>query len=251
MTSRPLVLVCVVDIDFYYLLDHILEVEGFETLPANGPEEIQELAQKRRPDAILLDCKSRSFPAAEICDRLKSHPETQGIGIVALVSQGAKRDYIDIAKAGVDETLVRPILPVQLVERLRAMLEPGSTANDRSAPTQKQSIPGQGRVSYAGVDLDLDTHRVRRNGTIIHLGPIEFKLLHRMLQKPEQVLSRDELISAAWEPKVYVGPRTVDVHMGRLRKALNSVSGKDLIRTVRSFGYALSKESEIHGPPNK
>ena len=251
MSSRPLVLVCVVDTDFYYMLDHILEVEGFETLPANDPDEIQELAQKRRPDAILLDCRPRSLPAAEICNRLKSRPETRDIGIIALISQGAKRDYIDIAKAGVDETLVRPILPVQLVERLRAMLEPGAGEKDRLPSKPEQSISELTQVAYAGVDLNLDTHRVRRNGTIIHLGPIEFKLLHRLLQKPEQVLSRDELISAAWEPKVYVGPRTVDVHVGRLRKALNSVAGKELIRTVRSFGYALSKEGEIHGRPGK
>lgn len=241
MSSKPLILVCVDDIDFYYMLDHVLEAEGLETLLASGPEEIQELARDRRPGAILLDCRPRSFSAAEVCGRLKRDPRTRSIRIVALVSQGGKKDYVDIVKAGVDETLMRPVLPVQLVERLRAMFERSGDAHDRPTSGQEHSASERRRMEYAGVELSLDTHRVRRNGCNIHLGPIEFKLLCRLLQKPEQVLSRDELISAAWEPKVYVGPRTVDVHVGRLRKALKSVSDKDLIRTVRSVGYALDK----------
>lgn len=251
MSSKPLILVCVDDIDFYYMLDHVLEAEGLETLLASGPEEIQELAQERRPDAVLLDCRPRSFSAAEVCGRLKRDTATRSIRIVALVSQGAKRDYIDIVKAGVDEILMRPILPMQLVERLRAVFEQGGEADGRSTFEQSHAASEQGLMTYADVELSVDTHRVRRNGCIIHLGPIEFKLLRRLLQKPEQVLSRDELISAAWEPKVYVGPRTVDVHVGRLRKALKSVSNKDLIRTVRSVGYALSDEGDTSAASGK
>jgi two-component system phosphate regulon response regulator PhoB len=237
--AKPLVLVGADDVDFYLLLDHVLKVEGFATLLADDLEETLRLATERTPDIILLDCRPQSYPATEACSRLKQDPQTKATPVIALISPGAERDHVRLLKSGVNESFSRPIVPAKLVEHLRATL--GGA----------RPVSNNGLVSYADIEMSLGTYRVRRDGQDIHLSPIEFRLLRHLLQNPEQAITRDELAVAAWRKGVYVSPRTVDVHMGRLRKALKLVSQNDPIRTVRSVGYALVDELDGDGTTNK
>lgn len=237
--AKPLVLVGAEDVDFYLLLDYVLKAEGFATLLASDLEETLRLATGRTPDIILLDCRPQSYPATETCSRLKQDPQTKHIPVIALISPGAERDHVRLLKAGVDDTFSRPVAPAKLVQHIRAMF---------GGPRPKSN---EGQVSYADVEMNLDSYRVRRGGHDIHLSPIEFRLLRHLLHNPEQVHTRDELFGVAWPANTHVGPRTVDVHIGRLRKALKSVSDKDLIRTVRSVGYALAEEFEEDCAPDK
>lgn len=153
--------------------------------------------------------------------------------MIALVSDGAERDYVDLVKSGVNDIFIRPVLPAKLIACLHSLLEGRPDFADRGTQATRA-------VRYADVVVNLATHRVQRNGRTIHLSPIEFKLLLHLMQNAEHVMTREELKEAAWQKGVHVGPRTVDVHMGRLRKALLAASDKDLIRTVRSVGYAFS-----------
>lgn len=237
--AKPLVLVGVEDVDFYLLLDHVLKADDFATLLASDLEETLELAAGRTPDIILLDCRPQSYPAAETCSRLKQDPQTKHIPVIALISPGAERDHVRLMKSGVNDSFSRPIVPAKLVEHLRATL-------GAARPVAKKGL-----VRYADIEMCLGTYRVRRDGQDVHLSPIEFRLLRHLLQNPEQAITRDELAGAAWREGVYVSPRTVDVHMGRLRKALKSVSHNDLIRTVRSIGYALVDEFDGDSTTNK
>lgn len=229
--SKPSVLVGTEDIDFYLLLDHVLQSEGFGSILASDLDEMFQWARDRRPSVILLDCRAQSFPNANTCSRLKQHPRTKSIPVIALISRGAERDQVRLLKAGVDASFSRPIVPAELVEHLRAMLGTGRT------------VTREELVAYADIEMNTAMYRVQRNGRNIHLSLTEFRLLHHLLMHPEQVITRDELKNAAWQDNVHVGPRTVDVHVGRLRKALNAVSKTDLIRTVRSVGYALSDKA--------
>lgn len=228
---KPLVLVCAEDIDFYLLLGHVLEVEGFDTDLARDLKEAVEIAGERNPHTIVLDCRPDSFPAAETCARLKQDDRTKSIPLVALVSPGAEKEYIELLKSGVDDAFTRPVSPAKLVNHIRA--------NRGESPSMPTAMNGS-VLSYADVELDPDTYRVRRAGREVHLCPIEFRLLRHLLQHPGQVFTRADLIGAAWQKNVYVGPRTVDVHVGQLRRALKAKSESDLIRTVRSVGYALA-----------
>lgn len=229
---KSLILVSADDIDFYLLLDHVLKVEGFETCLASDLDETVEIAAERNPHTIVLDCRPESFPASETCARLKQDDRTKSIPVVALISQGAEKEHIELLKSGVDDAFTRPISPARLVEHIRA--------NRGEAPSARSALNGS-LLTYANVELDPEGYRVHRAGREIHLSPIEFRLLRHLLQHPGQVFTRDDLVGAAWQKNVYVGPRTVDVHVGILRRALKAESESDLIRTVRSVGYALAE----------
>jgi two-component system, OmpR family, phosphate regulon response regulator PhoB len=231
--TKPLVLVGTEDIDFYLFVDHLLQAENLATQLAGSLDEIQKSALEMKPDAILLDCRGRAQLAAQICTPLKQNSQTKAIPVVALIDQSAERYYVELIKSGIDDIFIRPILPSKLIECVRSVL-PSDTAANGTAEHSARA------VRYADVEMDLVTYRVRRDGRDVHLSPIEFKLLRHFLERPEQVITREELHSAAWLDNVHVGPRTVDVHVGRLRKALHSGSKGGLIRTVRSVGYALS-----------
>lgn len=232
-TTKPLILVGTEDIDFYLFVDHVLQAENLATQLASNLDEIQRVAAELKPNAILLDFRGRAHLAAQICKPLKQSLSNNGTPIVALIDQGAERHYVDLIKAGIDDVFIRPILPSKLIECVRSIL-PGQ------APASSPAEGGGKAVRYADVEMDLGTYRVRRDGRDVHLSPIEFKLLKHFLERPEQVITREELHNAAWLDNVHVGPRTVDVHVGRLRKALHSGAKGNLIRTVRSVGYALS-----------
>jgi two-component system phosphate regulon response regulator PhoB len=233
--EKPLVVICTSDVDLYLLLDHVLQAASFVTQLAGGVDEILEIAAHADARAIFLDRRRQSGAAAGKLRALREDSRTRNTPIIALIDQGAERDYVDLLKSGIDDIFIRPMLPAKLVERLTALVA-------EQAPGAPGSASGPGVVHFADLEMDLITYRVRRGGRDIHLSPIEFKILRHLLQHPEQVSTREELKTAAWQGNVHVGPRTVDVHVGRLRKALLSVSDHDLIRTVRSVGYALSNQ---------
>lgn len=230
------VLVSSENVEFYLLLKHILEVDGFNPALAGSIEETIRLVAEEQPAAIVLDCRSGAFSGADICTQLKQEPSTSSIPIVALVGPGAEYQYVDLLKTDVDESLPGPVAPAKLLDFLRKKLVIGQSVQNY--------VDGNARyLNYGDIEMNLDAFRVHRNGNKIHLGPIEFKLLRHLLQCPGQVFSRDELIGAVWPDNIYVEVRTVDVHIGRLRKSLKLEGGTDVIRTVRSEGYALNDKA--------
>ncbi|SMF59271.1 two-component system, OmpR family, phosphate regulon response regulator PhoB [Xaviernesmea oryzae] len=229
---KPLVVVWSGDAEFHLLANHILMADGFQTLVADGLEEALHLAREREPFALVMDCRADNSPAAvEICGRLKTDPDTAGTVAVAVISQGAEEHHLELLKAGVDESCLRPVAPSRLLEFLRARLQ--------RAPSKGRGLPHGTVLRYEGIEMNLASVRVRRNGREIRLAPIEFKLLRLLLERAEQVVSRDELIAAAWPSTHYVEGRTVDVHVGRLRRFLMGRDDTDVVRTVRGIGYAL------------
>ncbi|AMX98879.1 response regulator transcription factor [Mesorhizobium ciceri] len=228
---KPLVLICSHDAEFYMFLSHILEADGFASEPAGGAKEALALADEREFQAVVLDCGPASITGSPICCRLKQHPRTGGLPVIALIAPGAENQHLSLLKAGIDESFVRPIAPAKLLDCLRAKL---------ALPLRGENgLENGGWLSCGGLEMKLDAHRVRGNGHDIHLGPIEFNVLRLLIKAPGKVFSRDELIRAAWPPNIHVGARTVDVHISRIRKALQAASPGSVIRTVRSAGYSL------------
>lgn len=228
MGKEALILISTGDVDLYLLLNHVLEAEGFETRLVSEPREIQRAGEKNGSCLVLCDTTHGGPPAADMYRHTKRTGGAGRIPFMALVNADDVTEHVSLLKSGIDEVLTRPVSPTSLLERIRVLLG-GETESQAEAV-----------VSYADVEMNLDKWQVQRSGRGIHLGPIEFKLLKHLLQNPGQVFTRDELISAAWPPNVYVVQRTVDVHMGRLRKALKKGPDGDLIRTVRSVGYGLA-----------
>jgi two-component system phosphate regulon response regulator PhoB len=234
---KPLVLLRSDDAEFYLIMSHILEVDGFATQLAGTGEEARHLARERAPQAIVVDCRPGSQSGAALCASLKQDAPTGTIPVVALIALGAEDQYIDLLKAGVDESFVRPIAPAKLLDCLRA-----KTTNGRS---MNNGFENGKYLSHGDIEMSLDAHRVHCNGSEIPLGPIEFKLLQHLLRAPGRIFSRDELIGAAWPANVYVDARTVDVHIGKLRKSLMKASTTDVIRTVRTAGYGLDDRPQL------
>ncbi len=230
---KPLVLICSQDAELYLFLSHILGVDGFTSEPVGGVKEALAFADEREPQAVVLDCGPASATGSTICARLKGEPRTGGLPIIALIAPGAENQHLDLLKAGIDESFVRPIAPAKLLDCLRTKLalpKPHSTGIEHGSWLRCGSL-----------EMKLDAHRVRGNGHDIHLGPIEFNLLRHLLETPGKVFSRDELIDAAWPNNIHIGVRTVDVHISRLRKALQAASPGSVIRTIRSAGYSLDQ----------
>ncbi len=233
---KPLILIYSKDADFFLILCHILEVEGFRAKLVGSSDETFHGATEYDPAGIVLDCRPGCCAHLEVCSRLKNDPQTSGTTTVALISPGAENQVVDLIKLGIDECFVRPIAPIKLLEFLKTSLN-CDQKESRGANPDRLSL------NYSDIEMDICTRRVRRNGEDIHLGPIEFSILHYLLQNPEQVFSRDELIKAAWPENVHVDLRTVDVHIGRLRRNLMAASNSNIIRTVRAAGYALDEHA--------
>lgn len=231
---KPLVVICSEDAEFYLILDHILGVDGFASKLAGSVDETYRLIAEDAPHAVILDCQSAGrLSAPAVCARLKQDARTQATPIVALIAAGADSQHIALIKAGVNESFMRPLAPAKLLDYLRALLP---APRSGIAPAQRDAI------TFGDIEMRLDSHRVHRNGKEIQLGSIEFRLLRELLEKPGRVFSREELISAVWPDNVHVSTRTVDVHISRLRRSLLMAAEKDVIRTVRSAGYAIEDE---------
>jgi two-component system phosphate regulon response regulator PhoB len=229
---KPLIAICSQDADFYLLLSHILEVDGFACTLAGSIADVLALAAGKPVQAVLLDCRPDNQLAARSAG-LRQDARTGALPCVALVHAGAEAQHIQLLRSGVEECFVRPFAPAKLLDYLHSRLAIGQ------APGH---VPRHSKLlAYGDVEMRIDTHRVHCAGREIALGPIEFKLLRYMLENPERVLSREELIGVAWPSRAGVSMRTVDVHISQLRRLLKQGSRNAAIRTVRLVGYALAR----------
>ncbi|MBM3535918.1 MAG: phosphate regulon transcriptional regulatory protein PhoB [Alphaproteobacteria bacterium] len=230
----PLVLVVEDESALVTLLRYNLEREGFRVVEARDGEEALLQAAELKPDLILLDWMIPHVSGLEICRRLRRRPDTRGTPIIMLTARAEEGDKIRGLDGGADDYVTKPFSPTELVSRVRALLR-------RSRPAMAAE-----RLEFGDLVLDLAAHRVRRGGRDIHLGPTEFRLLRHLIEHPGRVFSREQLLNAVWGSEIYVEPRTVDVHIRRLRQAVNGEGEPDLIRTVRSAGYALDRPENGH-----
>ena len=227
MTLMPAVLVVEDETALLTLLHYNLEREGYRVLEARDGEEAMLVAAEEKPDVVILDWMLPQLSGIEVCRRLRTRQETRNIPIIMLTARGEETDRIRGLDTGADDYITKPFSMTELLARLRAVMR-------RIRPGLAEDV-----VRIGDIEVDRAAHRVRRGGHDIHLGPTEFKLLDHLIQYPGRVFSREQLLDAVWGSDVYVEVRTVDVHVGRLRKALNIPGVQDPIRTVRSAGYAL------------
>ncbi|SME94841.1 two-component system, OmpR family, phosphate regulon response regulator PhoB [Tistlia consotensis] len=223
----PLILLVEDEAALVTLLRYNLEREGFKLIEARDGEEALVLAKEEKPDLILLDWMLPLMSGLEVCRQLRRAPENRDVPIIILTARGEETDKIRGLDSGADDYITKPFSPAELIARIRAVMR-------RAQPALSSET-----LEFGDLIMDLAAHRVRRGGRHVHLGPTEFRLLRYLLQHPGRVFSREQLLDAVWGRDVYVEPRTVDVHIRRLRKALNDGDEADLIRTVRSAGYAL------------
>ena len=229
--AKPLVLIVEDEASLVTLLRYNLEKEGYRVCEAGDGEEALTVLAERKPDLVLLDWMLPSLSGIEVCRQLRRKPATRDLPVIMLTARGEEGDKIRGLNTGADDYLTKPFSLPELLARVRALLR-------RAQPVQQK-----GMLSWGDISMDLAAHRVTRGGRAIHLGPTEFRLLQFFMQHPGTVFSREELLDAVWGPDIYVEPRTVDVHIRRLRKALNCDTETDIIRTVRAAGYALDAES--------
>lgn len=225
--QKPLVLIVEDEADLVTLLQYNLDREGFRTLVAMNGDEALMAVRETTPALILLDWMLPQTSGIEVCRQLRRHPRTRDVPVIMLTARGEEGDKVRGLNAGADDYLTKPFSITELVARMRAVLR-------RTGPgTQEENLV------FADIVMDLVSFRVRRDGKDIHLGPTEFKLLRHFMTNPKRVFNREQLLDMVWGHDVHVEPRTVDVHIRRLRKALNEHKDVDVIRTVRSAGYAL------------
>ena len=209
------------------VLKYNLEAEGFDVVMAENGDEALLLVAEEDPDLIVLDWMLPNVSGIEICRRIKADPATRPIPIVMLSARGDEVDRVRGLETGADDYVVKPYSVVELMARLRTQLR-------RTRP----ATMGE-RLSFADIILDSGEHRVFRAGQALHLGPTEFRLLSTLMEKPGRVWTREQLLDRVWGRDIYVDTRTIDVHVGRLRKALMQNGGDNPVRTVRGTGYAL------------
>ncbi|HYB09389.1 MAG TPA: phosphate regulon transcriptional regulator PhoB [Alphaproteobacteria bacterium] len=209
------------------LLRYNFEQEGFRVSSAADGEEALVMVSEDLPDLIVLDWMLPLMSGLDVCRQLRRRAETRNIPIIMLTARGEEGDRIRGLNSGADDYMTKPFSPRELIARVRAVLR-------RARPALAEE-----KLAYGDIIMDLAAHRVTRGGRHVHLGPTEFRLLRYLLEHPGRVFSREQLLDAVWGSDVYVEPRTVDVHIRRLRRALNADTQTDPIRTVRSAGYAL------------
>lgn len=212
------------------LLRYNLEREGFEVETAGDGREALIAVDENPPDLVLLDWMLPEMSGIEVCRQLRRRSATRSMPILMLTARGEEADAVRGLDAGADDYVTKPFSPAELIARIHALLR-------RARPVLSDE-----KLAAADLSMDLATHRVYRAEKEVRLGPTEFRLLRHFLEYPGRVFSREQLLDAVWGRDVYVEPRTVDVHIRRLRMALNDGGRTDLIRTVRSAGYALEPE---------
>lgn len=209
------------------VLAYNLEAEGFTVSKAENGEEALLLVDEDAPDIIVLDWMLPNVSGIEVCRRLKTRADTRNVPIIMLSARSEEVDRVRGLETGADDYVVKPYSVVELMARVRAQLR-------RTRPASVGE-----RLEFDDIVLDAETHKVFRDGQLLKLGPTEFRLLTTFMEKPGRVWSREQLLDRVWGRDIYVDTRTVDVHIGRLRKALCQHGGADPIRTVRGAGYAL------------
>lgn len=209
------------------VLSYNLKSEGFDVVTAADGDEAMMLVEEEMPDIIVLDWMLPGISGIEICRRLKSKTETRAIPVLMLSARAEEVDRVRGLETGADDYVVKPYSVLELMARVRTQLR-------RVRPSTMGA-----QLEYEDILLDSETHRVTRGDNALKLGPTEFRLLSTFMEKPGRVWSREQLLDRVWGRDIYVDSRTVDVHVGRLRKALCVHGGEDPLRTVRGAGYAL------------
>lgn len=227
MSQQPSVLVVEDEPAQREVLSYNLEAEGFRVLKAENGEDGLLLVQEDQPDIIVLDWMLPNVSGIEVCRRLKMQAETRDIPIIMLSARSEEVDRVRGLETGADDYVIKPYSVIELMARVRTQLR-------RTRP----ATVGQ-KLEFDDIVLDPETHKVFRSDNQLKLGPTEFRLLSTFMEKPGRVWSRDQLLDRVWGRDIYVDTRTVDVHIGRLRKALCQFGGDDPVRTVRGAGYAL------------
>ena len=224
---KPFVVIAEDEAAVSELLRYNLESEGYETAIASDGDEAMLLIDERIPDLMLLDWMLPKISGIEICRRVRTRQETANMPIIMLTARTEEADRIRGLETGADDYVTKPFSTNELMARVKAVLR-------RIRPALMDD-----KITIGDIQIDRTTHSVARAGKAIHLGPTEFRLLEYFAQHPGRVFSREQLLDGVWGSDVYVEARTVDVHIGRLRKALMSQGGDNPIRTVRSAGYSL------------
>lgn len=219
--------------DLAVMLRYNLEAEGFIVLSVLSGDEAAIVLQETTPDLILLDWMLPGLSGIELCRRWRAREETAQVPIIMLTARGEEDERIRGLATGADDYVVKPFSIPELLARINALLR-------RSNPSLVVSV-----MKAGDLELDRTNHRVRRSGRDVHLGPTEYRLLEYLMRNPGRVYSREQLLNNVWGTDVFVDERTVDVHVGRLRKAINRGRGADPIRTVRGAGYAFDERFTI------
>ncbi len=231
MALQPYVLIVEDEESLAALLEYNLEKEGYRVGVAPDGEEAMTMVAEDTPDLIILDWMLPKLSGIEVCRRLRNRQTTRNTPIIMLTARGEETERVRGLDTGADDYMIKPFSMSEFFARIRAVL--------------RRIRPGlaDDTVTYGDIQIDRVSHRVKRDGEEIHLGPTEFRILDYLIQHPGRVFSREQLLDAVWGSNVYVEARTVDVHIGRLRKALKRKGLPDPIRTVRSAGYALDLQT--------
>ena len=225
----PLILIVEDEPPLVEMLKYNFESAGFRTSVATDGQEALFQAEELTPDLILLDWMLPEYSGIEICRKLRDKEATKSVPIIMLTARSEEDDRILGLNSGADDYVVKPFSPKELVARVQATL--------------RRSQPGfaEDKLVYADLTMDLDAHKVFRSEMPIHLGPTEYRLLQVFMRRPTRVFSREQLLDRVWGRDIYVEERTVDVHVRRLRKALNENDRPNIIRTIRGAGYSLDE----------
>ena len=228
--TKPMLLLVEDDRALADLLIWHFDRDGYEIVRTADGDEALILAEERTPDVVILDWMIEGVSGIEVCRRLRRRERTAHVPIIMLTARGEESDRIRGLETGADDYVTKPFSPRELIARVGAVLR-------RVRP----ALAGE-QLAYADLQMDVESHRVRRGGRPVQLGPTEFRLLRHFLERPGRVFSRERLLDSVWQHDPDIDARTVDVHIRRLRKALNEGGRPDLIRTVRSAGYSLDAE---------
>ena len=228
--SKPYVLVVEDEAALATMLRYNLEKQGFRVEEAvDGQEALTRIAEAT-PDIVLLDWMLPVMSGIEVCRQIRRRPATRDLPVIMVTARTEDQDAVRGLNTGADDYITKPFNMEALLARMRALLR------------RAGAVPVRGQHVFHDITMDLTAHRVHRNSRPIHLGPTEFRLLEFLMQHPRRVFSREELLNSVWGPDIHVEPRTVDVHIRRLRKSINGEGELDVVRTVRAAGYALDTE---------
>lgn len=211
------------------LIKYNLEAEGYKVEVIARGDEAEIRLQETVPDLLVLDWMVPAVSGIELCRRLRMRAETERLPIIMLTARGEESDRVRGLSTGADDYLVKPFSTPEFVARVRALLR-------RAKPEILSSV-----LKVGDIVLDREAHRVYRGQAEVHLGPTEFRLLEFLMQHPGRVFSRGQLLDNVWGETIYIDERTVDVHVGRLRKAVNPYNAPDVIRTIRGAGYSINE----------
>jgi two-component system phosphate regulon response regulator PhoB len=211
------------------LLRYNLEADGYDVDSVTRGDDADLRLREQIPDLVLLDWMLPGLSGIELCRRIRARRETERLPIIMLTARGEEGDRVRGLATGADDYIVKPFSVPELLARVRALLR-------RAKPTHIANL-----LVAGDIELDRETHRIRRAGKELHLGPTEFRLLEFLMQSPGRVFTREQLLDGVWGHDVYIDERTVDVHVGRLRKAINRARQPDPIRTVRGSGYSFDE----------